>query len=352
MKKPPPSDTATAGRDTESENEDDQRPRTRAKDKLEGKKKVDDFPYKNVRPLKPVVEVPPVPARYLREQKPPNYKHRAEIEDGVELESVLEKILAGDVSLSQKELLALSPKLREAYKSLIAKKRVAVKFAEGYPSELEDELEGLDNTLVEVATLATPERITEEILDPEGRPYLTWRITDPISQYLETVPRKERARHIFSVGKQDIVAAKDMAVLRVIPALINDVREEEALLDSGSQIVSMARATAMACKITWDPDAAINMQSANGQINRTCGLARNVPFNFGEVTVHLQVHIVEKPPYDILLGRPFDVLTESRIVNNSEGAQMIVITDPNTKARMTLPTYAKGQLPKMKEGNF
>lgn len=108
----------------------------------------------------------------------------------------------------------------------------------------------------------------------------------------------------------------------------------------------------MECKITWDPDTTINMQSANGQISRTCGLAKNVPFSFGEVTVYLQVHVVDSAPYDILLGRPFDVLTESRVVNSSEGAQMIVITDPNSKARVTLPTYAKGQLPRVKEVNF
>lgn len=102
-----------------------------------------------------------------------------------------------------------------------------------------------------------------------------------------------------------------MTTLRVIPALVNDLREEEALLNSGSQIVSMSRETAIDCKIMWDPDVTINMQSANGQISRTCGQAKNVLFAFSEVTVYLQVHVVDNPPYEILLGRPFDVLTES-----------------------------------------
>ena len=114
----------------------------------------------------------------------------------------------------------------------------------------------------------------------------------------------------------------------------------------------MSRETAIECKVTWNPDITINMQSANGQISRTCGLAKNVPFSFGEVTVYLQVHIVDNSPYKILLGRPFDVLTESRVVNSAEGTQMIVITDPNTKHRVTLPTYPKGHLPKTKEVNF
>jgi len=35
------------------------------------------------------------------------------------------------------------------------------------------------------------------------------------------------------------------------------------------------------------------MQSANGLLSRTCGLARNVPFTLGGVTVLLQVHVID-----------------------------------------------------------
>jgi hypothetical protein len=308
------------------------------------------------------VEVPPIPARYYREQKQPSYKHKTEIEEEVDFDSILERALIGGVTLSQKELLAISPKMRERWKDLIAKKRVPINTPEAIAKAINalamedidsdsEELAPVDN-LVQVSSLASPEKVAEQVLDPNGRPYLTWRITDPIMQYLESVPREERTKQIFSIDKTGMITAKDMASLRVIPTLVNDLREEEALLDSGSQIVSMSRITAMECQITWDPDITINMQSANGQISRTCGLARNVAFSFGEVTVYLQVHVVDNPPYKILLGRPFDVLTESRIVNSAEGNQMIVITDPNTKHRATLPTYAKGQLPKAKEVNF
>ncbi|KAF9440211.1 hypothetical protein P691DRAFT_688453 [Macrolepiota fuliginosa MF-IS2] len=143
-----------------------------------------------------------------------------------------------------------------------------------------------------------------------------------------------------------------MATLRVIPALINSIREEEALLNSGSQIVSMSREAASACKVTWDPETTINMMSANGQINRTCGLARNIPFTFGNVTTYLQVHVMDDAPYQVLLGRPFNVITESKVVNSAEGGQYINIMDPNTKEQAMLPTYPKGQLPHSKEGNF
>ncbi|KXN85531.1 hypothetical protein AN958_11172 [Leucoagaricus sp. SymC.cos] len=143
-----------------------------------------------------------------------------------------------------------------------------------------------------------------------------------------------------------------MAVLRVIPALINKVCEEEALFNSGSQIMSMSRDAVSTCKITWDPELTINMQSVNGQITKTCYLAKNVPFNFGNVTIHLQVHVMEQAPYRVLLGRPFDVITESGITNSTEGHQFIGITDPNTGECASLSTYPQGCLPHMQEVNF
>ncbi|KXN91265.1 hypothetical protein AN958_01587 [Leucoagaricus sp. SymC.cos] len=130
-----------------------------------------------------------------------------------------------------------------------------------------------------------------------------------------------------------------MAALRVILALINKVHEEEALLDSGSQIISMSCEAASTCKITWDPELTINMQSANGQITKTCGLAKNIPFNFGNITIHLQVHVMEQAPYRVLLGRPFDVITESQIANSTERQQFISITDPNSGEHASLSTY-------------
>ncbi|KNZ74504.1 hypothetical protein J132_06458, partial [Termitomyces sp. J132] len=84
-------------------------------------------------------------------------------------------------------------------------------------------------------------------------------------------------------------------------------------------------------RLTWDPDIRLCMKSANKQVNESVGLAHNVPFIFAEgFTVYLQVHIFEKPAYTVLLGRPFDTLTESNIQNLQDGSAIITIKDPNT----------------------
>jgi len=124
---------------------------------------------------------------------------------------------------------------------------------------------------------------------------------------------------VFAVEEKEKVEkpALDMVYLRVVPAIINRVSEEEVLLDSGSQIVSMTKKVAIANKVACHPNLSIQIQSANGSLSRTCGLARNVPFTLGGgVTVLLQVHIMKETPYTVLTGQPFDSITESRIIND------------------------------------
>ncbi|KXN88383.1 hypothetical protein AN958_07392, partial [Leucoagaricus sp. SymC.cos] len=72
---------------------------------------------------------------------------------------------------------------------------------------------------------------------------------------------------------------------------------------------------------------------------------------FGNVTIHLQVHVMEQAPYRVLLGRPFDVITKSRITNSTEGHQFISITDPNTGEHTSLLTYPRGCLPHTQQNN-
>jgi len=123
---------------------------------------------------------------------------------------------------------------------------------------------------------------------------------------------------VFAIEEKEKVekSAPDMAYLRVVPAIVNRVSKEEVLLDSRSQIVSMTKKVTTVNKVAWDPNLSIQMQSANGSFSRTCRLARNVPFTLGEVTVLLQVHIMEEVPYTVLMGWPFDSIIESRIIND------------------------------------
>lgn len=127
--------------------------------------------------------------------------------------------------------------------------------------------------------------------------------------------------------------------------LINSVGEVELLLDGGLQIVSMAKDVAVDLEITWDPDITVHMESANRTLKQTLGLAKNVPFLFGHITVYLQVHVMEDPAYKVLLGRLFDAITESLVKNKKDGSQSLTLTDPNSGEHCVMYMHKRGKPP-------
>lgn len=97
-----------------------------------------------------------------------------------------------------------------------------------------------------------------------------------------------------------------------------------------------------------DPQFTLNMQLANGEVDQSLGLAWNVPFTFGDLTLYLQVHIIWLPAYNILLGRPFHVLTSSVVHNFVNEDQTLTLTDPNTGDAVMVPTISRDKRPTVK----
>ncbi|KAF8806934.1 hypothetical protein BYT27DRAFT_7052401, partial [Phlegmacium glaucopus] len=133
-------------------------------------------------------------------------------------------------------------------------------------------------------------KVLEE--DTDGMAKGSVIVGDPVMQYLSTLAPGEEPKAI--------IVAEESQGLRVVFPLINGMGEEESVLDPGSQIVSMLKDIAILMGITWDPDITVKMQSANRTLENTLGLARNVPFKFGTITVYLQIHVVANAAYKVL----------------------------------------------------
>lgn len=295
------------------------------------------------------------------EARAPAYKNRAPIEDeGLHLE-VISKMLGTPVTITAEDLLGVSKPLREELKKIISRKRmpVASKNKESPASLNYEKVEASSREEEDAmdyweAFFANEEPAPRVGMSIDDLPMATFTVTtstkgavpvgsvildDPVLQYYDSLEPGETPQTIY--------VARESQGLRTIYPKINKALEEEAVLDGGSQIVSMSKAVALKLGLAWNPDIVIHMQSANKQVEKTLGLARNVPFLFKDITLYLQVHIVNEPAYKVLLGRPFDSLTESVIQNDREGGQLITIKDPNTGRRATLPTYHRGQSPEI-----
>ena len=303
---------------------------------------------------------------YHPDSKEPAYKIRAPIQERGDRAEVMERVMNTEVPITVGELLSLS-KLRDDVKSELTLKRIAFgKKARGgkqqfgyfieentdeeeegeadeeteqvFPfSELEtEEVEGLPEGAIHISKLPFIGSFMVSTETRNGVPAgsLVWQ--DPFLQYVnEAAERGEEPKAVY--------VAKDSQAIRSVFPLINGVEKLESLHDTGSQIVSMSERIADRLGLIYDPDIIINMQSANKQVEKSLGMAKNVPFLFGDITVYLQVHIIRDPAYDVLLGRPFDVLTSSTVYNNTDGSQVIKIKDPNSLRSAMVPTFPCGQ---------
>lgn len=82
--------------------------------------------------------------------------------------------------------------------------------------------------------------------------------------------------------------------------------------------------------LAYDPSTHLNMKSANSTTDLSLGLVHNVPCHLTKITLFLQIHVIKNLAYNILLGRPFDVLMKSVIKNYHNKDQTITICNPNS----------------------
>lgn len=302
------------------------------------------------------------------------YRTRAPVQTAGGDRNIMDKIMASEVTVTTRDLLNVAPGVREQIKKDVTKRRmkeaeeeVARSFAgledktlaleqeefDGYADLYDDEDDSEEEMLVLSVNAVNIDSLPEAghyVNEKEEGSVPVGAIVgdDVVLQYLEEHQGDDPPPQLF--------VARESDSLRTVYPDINGYGTRESVLDGGSQIVSMDRDVAVSLGISWDPDVKIMMQSANKSLAKTEGLARNVPFLFGEtLTVYLQVHIIKNPAYDVLLGRPFDTLTKSVIKNAHDGNQTIVVTDPNSTRRVEIPTFAKGQRKikeKMERRNF
>ena len=140
-------------------------------------------------------------------------------------------------------------------------------------------------------------------------------------------------------GINFLTITKESSPLCTILPLFNHNKYVESIIDPGSQVVAMLEAACHALVLIYNPCIKLCMQSVNGEVDETLGLTRNIPMLVGVITLYIQIYIVWNPAYDVLLGQPFDIVSQSIVHNYSNKEQTITIHDPNTGETAMVPTF-------------
>ncbi|KAG1850266.1 hypothetical protein C8R48DRAFT_778243 [Suillus tomentosus] len=142
------------------------------------------------------------------------------------------------------------------------------------------------------------------------------------------------------------IVADHFAPLRCIRAKTLEGRTLTCILDQGAEVVVMPREVWKELSIPLRSDHSLNMESVNTSHDTTLGVIENVPLDFGAGPLYFQVQVIERATFEVLLGRPFFKLTSCRTFDLPDGEQDLILTDPNACKELRIPTlpWVKRQL--------
>ncbi|KAI8973170.1 hypothetical protein BD414DRAFT_510245 [Trametes punicea] len=161
-----------------------------------------------------------------------------------------------------------------------------------------------------------------------------YRMRAPIQQEEVIHKVEEVADQFFFMVVPDpyeLTVVRESHTLRSIVGPVDNKEYIEAIVDLGCQVTAMSENICHALTLAYDPT------------DKSLSLICNVPFAVVDIVLYLQIYVIRKTVYDMLLGRPFNILTRSIVKNCENEEQTITICCPNTGQLATVPTIARRQ---------
>jgi hypothetical protein len=219
------------------------------------------------------------------------YKYQFPLEDPTASSRVFDTMCKTPITLPFQDILSIAPDVRKQLREQTTTKRVAVDYV------AMNELSGCD-------------------------PRDIW------GDFEGTLDRME----------DGTIVARHSMPLRCITATVNRTRELTCVLDQGAEIIAMRKDVWQSLGVPARSDHIMTMESANRTKNATLGVIENLIFDFGCGEMMLQVQVVEKANFDILIGRPFFAYTSCKTQDYMNGDQNLTISNLNSGKQFMIAT--------------
>ena len=236
----------------------------------------------------------PTPAKKVPTTTPTTnqYKYSFPIEDASANKRVLDQFLELPFAVNVRDLLSIAPEFRKQFRESTTTRRVPVG----------------ETVSVNELIGRSPERLWE--------------------QYEETLNRTD----------EGTIAGHHSVPLRCIEATLAGKQVVTCVLDQGAEIIAIRKDIWQKLGVPVRTDYLMTMESANKSKDATLGVIENLRFDFGAGEMLLQVQVIEKATFEVLLGRPFYALTSCKTVDFINGDQNITISDPNSGKEIMIAT--------------
>src|SRR4051794_38432689 len=139
----------------------------------------------------------------------------------------------------------------------------------------------------------------------------------------------------------EIRAAVPSAPLRAVIGVLDEKREVECVIDNGSSIVALRKDIWEKLGTPIRSDLVMDMESSHSTVETTAGVLQNFPVWFGSSTFYLQIQVADNLPCELLLGRPFFMHVASTTLDHEDGSQELVLRNLNTGEEIMVPTHER-----------
>lgn len=222
----------------------------------------------------------PGPQRNRQPNQNPAFRNRAPVENDKNIDEVFQKVKEATVTLTVEQIYSISPDVRRQVREWLSVKRVAEANANSNANR-----------------------------QPQA--------TNIVETFYDAVDEEEISR----------VAVHFMA-LRTVHTEVGG-RTVQALLDDGSTVCIMSKQfwERLPKAHPMDLTRILHMETADGNVHTSQGVLENLPVTIGGIKYLLQVQVVDKAPFEFLLGRPFSAVAQTTVINDSDGNQTLVLRD-------------------------
>ena len=259
--------------------------------------------------------------------------------DGKAIDRVQQRILDSQITVTSGDLLSISPELAKRLHDGTTVRRVLFRDPlAGEGATVDRMIADLRGQHTANATTALLEELPGLDSDEEDEPAAT-----VLAQATPARPLSDPMQR----GEDDsVIVARPLSALRTVWARVGSHPEfAECILDPGSQIVAISESLCNHLHLVYNPANTLGMESANGIVNRSLGVAMDVPLtiNGTGITLYLQMHVMRDAAYGILLGRPFDALASTIVETSPDGVHRLTLRCPNTQRIAVVPTFNRGE---------
>ncbi|KAG5349362.1 hypothetical protein C0989_004379 [Termitomyces sp. Mn162] len=209
--------------------------------------------------------VPPTNRNFAAPNRTNNstYQTMLPIYDIEQSKAVFKWVLSTKVTVSVGELCSVSQDIRNQFRTAVMPKQLV-----GASAHMVQDPSNIFEDILPTFAIEEPQCLlgsnvnAANGLTSDKAPFAS---VDPVKAYIELLPH----------GEEPVVltVAKDSQSLCTIMMLIDNKEEVECIHNSGSQIISMSAEIASDLGLSYNPNIVLNMQSANGTMDRLLGLA-------------------------------------------------------------------------------